>query len=41
MGEPGFDSPDAVRAAYVGQLSARLDARDAWLPSIRGLRAAS
>jgi len=37
-GEPGFPSPDAVRAAYVGQLAARLAARDAWLPGLRALR---
>jgi hypothetical protein len=36
--EPGFASPDAVRAAYVGQLRARLAARDAWLPGLRALR---
>ena len=36
--EPGFASPDAVRAAYVGQLTARLAARDAWLPGLRVLR---
>jgi hypothetical protein len=40
-GEPGFDSADAVRSAYAGQLTARLDGRDAWLPGIRELRAAS
>jgi hypothetical protein len=40
-GEVGFDSPDEVRAAYVGQLTARLGARDAWLPGLRALRAAS
>ena len=36
--EPGFADPDAVRAAFVAQLLARRDARDAWLP---GLRAAA
>jgi hypothetical protein len=36
--EPGFDSPTAVRSAYVDWLSARLAARDQWLP---GLLAAS
>jgi hypothetical protein len=34
-GEPGFDGPDAVRAAYVGQLLARRAARDEWLPGVR------
>jgi hypothetical protein len=38
VNEPGFASPDAVRAAYVGQLTARLAARDAWLPGLRALR---
>jgi hypothetical protein len=38
VGEPGFDRPDQVRAAYVSQLSRRLAARQAWLP---GLRAAA
>ena len=33
--EPGFDGPDAVRAAYVEQLLARLAARDGWLPGVR------
>ncbi|HEU5006909.1 MAG TPA: hypothetical protein VFT67_08055, partial [Jatrophihabitantaceae bacterium] len=32
-GEPGFDGPDAVRAAYVDELSARACARAAWLAS--------
>jgi len=36
--EPGFPSPDAVRDAYVGQLTARLAARDAWLPGLLALR---
>jgi hypothetical protein len=40
-GEPGFDGPDEVRAAYVAQLSARLAARDRWLPGLRTLRDAS
>ncbi len=40
-GEPGFDSPDAVRSAYVEQLSGRLAARGSWLPGLRSLRAAS
>ena len=34
-GEPGFDSPDAVRSAYAAQLAARLAARDRWLPGLR------
>ncbi len=33
--EPGFDGPDAVRAAYVAQLMARRDARADWLPGVR------
>ena len=33
--EPGFAGPDAVRAAYVHQLLARLDARHVWLPGVR------
>ena len=33
--EPGFASTDAVRAAYVGQLTARVAARESWLPSLR------
>lgn len=33
--EPGFDGPGAVRTAYVEQLLARRDARDAWLPGVR------
>ena len=37
-GEPGFPSPEAVRDAYVGQLTARLAARDAWLPGLRAVR---
>ena len=36
--EPGFASPDAVRSAYAGQLTARLSARDAWLSGLRALR---
>ena len=35
LDEPGFDGPDAVRAAYVAQLLARRDARDGWLPGVR------
>lgn len=30
--EPGFDTPDAVRYAYVDALTARVANRDAWLP---------
>lgn len=30
--EPGFDSPDAVRAGYVAQLSARVAGPRDWLP---------
>ena len=33
--EPGFDSVDAVRRAYVERLLARLDARPAWLPPLK------
>jgi hypothetical protein len=36
--EPGFASTDAVRAAYVGQLTARVAARESWLPGLRSLR---
>ncbi len=36
--EPGFPSADAVRDAYVGWLTARLAARDAWLPGLRAVR---
>ena len=32
--EPGFDSVDAVRLAYVEQLLGRLHARDSWLPGV-------
>jgi hypothetical protein len=31
-GEPGFGSTDEVRAAYVGQLSRRMAARETWRP---------
>jgi hypothetical protein len=31
-GEPGFDSPGAVRDAYVAQLLARVDRSSEWLP---------
>jgi hypothetical protein len=36
-GEPGFDSADAVRAAYVRLLLDRLAARDRWLAPLREL----
>jgi hypothetical protein len=36
--EPGFPGPDAVRDAYVGQLAARLGARDVWLPDLLAVR---
>jgi hypothetical protein len=36
--EPGFASTDAVRAAYVGQLTARVAARESWVPGLRMLR---
>jgi hypothetical protein len=32
LDEPGFDGPDAVQAAYVDHLTARLAAREAWVP---------
>ena len=38
--EPGFAGPDAVRAAYVQLLTARVAARDAWLPAVRATVAA-
>ncbi len=38
--EPGFDDPDEVRAAYVRQLLARVDARDGWLPGVAAAVAA-
>ena len=38
--EPGFAGPDAVRAAYVEQLLARLGARAEWLPGVRAAVAA-
>ncbi|GDY78127.1 hypothetical protein SAV31267_076120 [Streptomyces avermitilis] len=31
--EPGFDTPDDVRAAYVGYLAARVRASGTWLPT--------
>jgi hypothetical protein len=33
--EPGFAAPDDVRAAYVARLTARLDARPAWVPALQ------
>lgn len=33
--EPGFDSVDDVRRAYVDRLLARLDARPSWLPPLK------
>jgi hypothetical protein len=33
-GEAGFDDVESVRAAYVGQIEARLAARPAWLPAL-------
>jgi hypothetical protein len=39
--EPGFASPDAVRAAYVAQLAARLAARARWVPSLTAVRKAA
>jgi len=32
--EPGFESADAVRVAYVDQLLGRLRARDSWVPGV-------
>jgi hypothetical protein len=32
--EPGIGGPDDLRAAYAARLSARLDARPAWLPAL-------
>jgi hypothetical protein len=32
--EPGFDGPDAVRAAYVRRLAARRDASPEWSPAL-------
>jgi len=34
-GEAGFDSPDAVRAAYLAWFDERVAAQDAWLPGLR------
>jgi hypothetical protein len=33
--EPGFDSPQALRRAYVAEILGRLEARPAWLPGLR------
>jgi hypothetical protein len=33
--EPGFASPDEVREAYARILTARVEAREAWLPGVR------
>jgi hypothetical protein len=33
-GEPGFDGPQAVRAAFHAWFDARMKARDEWLPSV-------
>jgi hypothetical protein len=38
--EPGFGGPADVRAAFVEQLLARRDAREAWLPGVRAAAAA-
>lgn len=38
-GEPGFDTADDVRAAYVRLLLARRDTREAWLPGVRSAAA--
>jgi hypothetical protein len=38
--EPGFAGADAVRAAFVTQLLARRDAREAWLPGVKAAVAA-
>ena len=39
-GEPGFDAPHEVRAAYVDMLTRRLDVADAWVPQLEAARAA-
>lgn len=39
-GEPGFPTSDAVRAAYVEELRARVDARAQWLDGLRAAIAA-
>jgi hypothetical protein len=38
--EPGFESPEAVRAAYVDVLRTRLERRSSWLPAVEAARAA-
>ncbi|MFE9423877.1 HipA family kinase [Kitasatospora sp. NPDC006697] len=38
LDEPGFEGPDAVRAAYVDQLTARLAGPRDWLPALEGAR---
>jgi hypothetical protein len=38
--EPGFDDPDEVREAYADILTARVAARDLWLPGVRETAAA-
>ena len=38
--EPGFDAPDDVRAGYARILTARVAAREAWLPGVRAAAAA-
>jgi hypothetical protein len=37
--EPGFDTPDEVRDAYVEVLTRRLDARALWTPALEAARA--
>jgi hypothetical protein len=37
--EPGYDSADEARTAYVDWLSGRLAAREEWLPSLRAVPA--
>jgi hypothetical protein len=39
-GEPGFDSPEAVRAAYATYFAGRLDARPQWEAALRDAVAA-
>ena len=40
-GTPSFSSAEAAREAYVEVLTARLDAREHWLPSLERLRRAA
>ena len=40
LDEPGFDAPDDVRAGYARILTARVAAREAWLPGVRAAAAA-